>query len=917
MQGKLDQALEAFQRALVISPGYEPALRYIDLLKGGSGAVFLPPLAVPSASGFLIETPSTLEFEIKTREEKINQFLDSMDSGISQGVTDLALSPALMFAPVAPPAPDITAPPAVTIPTGVSEAAEKNIISPSGVLLDKEEIEIFKFPLEIEQTKSIVIEGKGIERFLSTQPEVLLVERVGPDAISVTGKNFGHTYFHIWDSRGRWTLEFLTVPKRRPGPSYEELLRKEEEEGRNFKLSYSMDWYSYESGRRLDSLDRTSYSYRHYLSLRGPTPYGELDSALSVRALKEDIDLTFFSLGLTEGKLGLFKDFEFRIFDYTPSIYNLALSGRQLRGAMLSSPAIDRKIDYTVFWGREGGGRYGDLSPGLAKNKDSFLTGININYFPVQNQVYGFSILKGWGSDRGDYLKPYGYDLQADWNLGNWGLGYELAYDSEEFAQLFNAVFKAPRLRVSGELRNVSKDYTSMTGMGWRAGELGGLFALNYFPTDKWDISSRLDIFRDRLYPSADNDSRWNTDFELAAGYRLNPLTSLKMDYKFYNDLGRLSQRRTQSFGLGIHRTLEWFRRISTYLTYRHHEYDNFSSPRLDSINDKLILGFSVKVIGDLYYYLSREFNWLQERYTGNSFEPQVMETGINLSSQISDTPFYGSFRLYYRDEQDAASSISYLSGEDYIEGYGELTYTPTPDKQLYGSVRIRNIWAENPDANKRIEVDFNAGMRLNWDSGFRWEPIGSITGYVFKDLNADGLRQEGELPVEGIKLFLGKKETSITDNNGYYEFPPLRAHKAYVSLDMQSLPSGFVLTVPPTQAVMVAHRQPVRIDFGITSRSEIYGIVFEDVDGNAKYTNQDKGIESIVLVLEDGSTAITDDEGRYRFANISPGEHVLRIDLNTLPVDYLPMVSVKKEMTVFEGVSYNYNIPCARDSQP
>ena len=140
-------------------------------------------------------------------------------------------------------------------------------------------------------------------------------------------------------------------------------------------LFFNGFWYNYEIGRRLHSMDRTSYSYSHYLGLTGPTPYGELDSFLTVRTLNNDTDLTYLTLGLTDGRFAQFKGFGLRAFDYSPDIHNLAFPGRHLRGAMLESPAFDKRIDYTIFWGREGGGRYGGLSPSLTESKDS-LTGL-------------------------------------------------------------------------------------------------------------------------------------------------------------------------------------------------------------------------------------------------------------------------------------------------------------------------------------------------------------------------------------------------------------------------------------------------------------------------------------------------------------------------------------------------------------
>jgi hypothetical protein len=250
------------------------------------------------------------------------------------------------------------------------------------------------------------------------------------------------------------------------------------------------------------------------------------------------------------------------------------------------------------------------------------------------------------------------------------------------------------------------------------------------------------------------------------------------------------------------------------------------------------------------------------------------------------------------------------MSGEDYIEGYSEFTYRPSPDKEAYCSSRIRNVWADNPSVAKRIEADFSAGMRYVWDTGIRWEAVGNIDGYIFKDLNADGLRQRDEPPVEGIKIWLGKDKSQVTDILGYYKFSQVKAKKAYVNIDVTTIPPGFVLTVPVTQEVAITHHQTIRVNFGIASRSEIMGMVFEDIDGDGQFSLKDTGIKGAVLILEDGIQAVTDYTGRYFFRNLATGKHALKLDLNSLPPNYLPKVPIFKEIELFEGVSYNYNIP-------
>jgi hypothetical protein len=765
-------------------------------------------------------------------------------------------------------------------------------------------------PIEIEQDRSIVIVGKNIQRFLVTQPNILTIEKKNPDELLLTGKDIGYTYLHVWDEAGRRTLEFLTMPLRPKGPTLEETIRLAEEKAGNFKLRYTLDWTSYESGRRLNSLERSFYSWSHGLNLTGPTPYGDIDSAASIRSLRATTDLTYFTVGLTNAQFGPFKGFNLRGFDYSPPFSNLSFGGATLRGAMLASPAFNKRLDYSVFWGREGGGRYGNLSPGLGKIKNSFLSGFNLGFSPLAKQGYRFSLVHGWGRDRDASLNDYNYDLDVAYHLDKWGFNYEVAHDSEKLAHLLNATYIIPKLTLATEIRNIDKNFRTATGLGSRLGELGLLSNIYYTPSDKFYMASQLNLYQDRLYPSPENDNRWNEDFNWNANCIIDPLTSLRLDYSLQNELGRVGQFRYQSPGIALNRTFQLIKKLDTSVNYRHQENKNFSAPSTDYINDKVLLSLRFNLIGQVYYYVTKEFNWIEERFEGNRSQPEAMETGLSWSRQIAQSPFYGNIRFLYRDEENAASALSFMSGEDYIEGYSEFTYRPSPDKEAYCSSRIRNVWADNPSVAKRIEADFSAGMRYVWDTGIRWEAVGNIDGYIFKDLNADGLRQRDEPPVEGIKIWLGKDKSQVTDILGYYKFSQVKAKKAYVNIDVTTIPPGFVLTVPVTQEVAITHHQTIRVNFGIASRSEIMGMVFEDIDGDGQFSLKDTGIKGAVLILEDGIQAVTDYTGRYFFRNLATGKHALKLDLNSLPPNYLPKVPIFKEIELFEGVSYNYNIP-------
>jgi hypothetical protein len=441
-------------------------------------------------------------------------------------------------------------------------------------------------------------------------------------------------------------------------------------------------------------------------------------------------------------------------------------------------------------------------------------------------------------------------------------------------------------------------------------GELGGIFSAYYSPRSDLNLSGRLHMFQDRLNPAPDNDNRWNEDFYGDATYTINPLASLRAEFSMQNELGRISQYRTYNQGLSLYRTFEFIRKINTFLTYRHQESKYFTSHTSDYINDQVAMGLRFSLVDDLYYYINREYNWLEERFAGNHSWPEATETGIDWSGQIFKSSFYGNLRLTYRDEENTVSDLSFYSGEDSLEGYAELSYRPNPDKELYSAARVRNVWADNPNVDKRVEVDFRAGMRYLWDTGIRWEAIGTIEGYVFKDFNSDGLRQRDEPPVDGIKVWLGKDKSQVSDILGYYKFSHVKARKAYVSIDTETIPAGFVLTVPQRQEVMISQGQTVKINFGIISRSEITGMVFVDTNADGQPGPKEPGIKGAVLMLEDGRKILTDDSGRYSVRKISTGKHTITLDLRSLPTAYLPAVPIFKDIELFEGVSFQYNIP-------
>lgn len=95
--------------------------------------------------------------------------------------------------------------------------------------------------------------------------------------------------------------------------------------------------------------------------------------------------------------------------------------------------------------------------------------------------------------------------------------------------------------------------------------------------------------------------------------------------------------------------------------------------------------------------------------------------------------------------------------------------------------------------------------------------------------------------------------------------------------------PGGSTLTAGPAHAT-------VNVKEGVlNSKAIILGRVFTDENTDGMPDDNEPGIKGVRLYLEDGTYAITDDDGKFSMSGVSAGEHVLKLDRKTLPAGYAP----------------------------
>lgn len=209
-------------------------------------------------------------------------------------------------------------------------------------------------------------------------------------------------------------------------------------------------------------------------------------------------------------------------------------------------------------------------------------------------------------------------------------------------------------------------------------------------------------------------------------------------------------------------------------------------------------------------------------------------------------------------------------------------------------------------------------------------EPIGSISGTKFEDVNGDGQREMGvDVPFDGVTILLTGtddfgnpvSDNTVTGPNGEYSFTQLNPGTYTVAEDLNSLP-GLTGEVEPTTSAEVSGivigddngqgPAEVVVDFGNTILGSIHGFKFFDFNADGLYSpnDQDTPLADILFQLT-GVTGMgesvllsesTDAGGEFWFENLMPGEYTVT---EMVPDGFLPTTPTSWQVTLESGEEY------------
>src|SRR5205809_450640 len=144
-----------------------------------------------------------------------------------------------------------------------------------------------------------------------------------------------------------------------------------------------------------------------------------------------------------------------------------------------------------------------------------------------------------------------------------------------------------------------------------------------------------------------------------------------------------------------------------------------------------------------------------------------------------------------------------------------------------------------------------------------------SICGYVFNDLNGNGIRDTGEPGLQGFTVFLDTNNnglldagepSTVTDANGNFSFTNLATGTYRVR---EVTPAGFMRTTANPVDITVSSGTTVSgVNFGNFSffaSNSISGQVFNDLNGNGIKDSGEPGLQGVTVFLDTNNNGTLD----------------------------------------------------------
>ena len=145
-------------------------------------------------------------------------------------------------------------------------------------------------------------------------------------------------------------------------------------------------------------------------------------------------------------------------------------------------------------------------------------------------------------------------------------------------------------------------------------------------------------------------------------------------------------------------------------------------------------------------------------------------------------------------------------------------------------------------------------------------------------DINNNGFFDYEDNVVPDIEVILDGSRRAKTNKNGDYTFSFIKRGEHTVFLDLGCMPAE----IGPERrkyAVSTEFLGRTQADFALEELGSIEGVIFYDKNGTGEQEQGERGVSNIVVKIN-GSLTTTNEQGKYRVANLASGTYSIAVKL-------------------------------------
>ncbi|MEM9572944.1 MAG: SdrD B-like domain-containing protein [Pseudomonadota bacterium] len=285
--------------------------------------------------------------------------------------------------------------------------------------------------------------------------------------------------------------------------------------------------------------------------------------------------------------------------------------------------------------------------------------------------------------------------------------------------------------------------------------------------------------------------------------------------------------------------------------------------------------------------------NWDGDETRINAGASAIAHSGTMFGSRFDVQTRFSAFSDFTADDENA-NSTRFL-------GALEARYRVAKNTVLTA------IYTDDFEGRSDLSIGLRGTMRFNPPRASRLpdDGRGVLNGRVFLDRNRDGIRQEDEPGVPGVRVMLvGTRLGLNTGADGYFTVQNIRQGLHSVTVSRQSLPLGYLVPESGQPRVTIGSGRRSDVEIPLILSGQVRGAIFIDDNANGDVDPGEKRLEGqwVSLIPQDGGDALTIHSasfGQYGFESVDPGTYTLKTTISGQPVSQEIIVDGKTPFVI------------------